>query len=42
MEAPEFRNIPKGYLMSFLTDQKYKTADQLSEMAMRKEMRTQF
>ena len=39
---PEFRNIPKGYLMSFLTDQKYKTADQLSEMAMRKEIHTQF
>jgi hypothetical protein len=39
---PGFRNIPKAYLMSFLTDQRYKTAGQLSAMVMKKEMHTQF
>jgi hypothetical protein len=39
---PEYQNIPKVYLLSFLTDRAYKTADQLSEMAMKREIRTHF
>jgi hypothetical protein len=39
---PEYQNIPQVYLMSFLTDRNYKTADQLYQMAVKGEMRTHF
>lgn len=39
---PEYQNIPKVYLLSFLTNRNYKTADQLYEMAVKGEMRTHF
>jgi hypothetical protein len=39
---PEYQNIPKVYLLSFLTNRSYKTADQLYEMAVKGEMRTHF
>jgi hypothetical protein len=39
---PEYQNVPKVYLLSFLTDRNYKTADQLHQMAMKGEMRTHF
>ena len=39
---PEYQNIPQVYLMSFLTDRNYKTADQLYQMAVKREMRTHF
>ena len=38
----EYQNIPVVYLMSFLTDSERKTADQLYQMALKGEMRTQF
>ncbi len=39
---PEYQNIPKVYLLSFLTNRNYKTAGQLSQMAVKGEMRTHF
>jgi hypothetical protein len=39
---PEYQNIPKVYLLSLLTDQNYKTADQLYQMAAKGEIRTHF
>jgi hypothetical protein len=39
---PEYQHIPKVYLMLFLTNRTYKTADQLYEMAVKGEMRTHF
>lgn len=39
---PEHRNIPFVYILSFLNDQQYKTADQLHLMALQGELRTNF
>jgi hypothetical protein len=39
---PEYQGIPYVYLLSFLSDSKYKTADQLHEMALKGEIRTNF
>jgi hypothetical protein len=39
---PEYQNIPKSYLMSFLTNPNFKTADELYEMAVKGEMRIHF
>jgi hypothetical protein len=39
---PEYRSIPFGYLIWFLTDNQYKTADQLYQMAQKGEIRTHF
>jgi hypothetical protein len=39
---PEYQNIPQAYLMRFLTDRNYKTADQLHKMAVNGEMNTHF
>jgi hypothetical protein len=39
---PQYQGIPFFYLLSFLSDNKYKTADQLYEMAEKGEMRTHF
>jgi hypothetical protein len=38
----EYRNIPVVYLMRFLSDGKFKTADELYRMAMKGELRTVF
>jgi len=39
---PEYQNIPKVDILSFLTDRNFKTADQLYQMAVKGEMRTHF
>lgn len=39
---PEYQGIPSAYLLSFLSDSRYKTADQLYQMAIKGEMRTNF
>lgn len=39
---PEYQSIPKVYLLSFLTDRRFKTSDQLYQMASKGEMRTRF
>ena len=39
---PAYRNIPFVYLFSFLTDNRSKTADQLYEVALKGQMRTNF
>ena len=39
---PEYRGIPFAYLLSFLSDRQYKTADQLYQMAVKGELRTEF
>ncbi len=39
---PEYRGIPSAYLLSFLSDSQYRTADQLYQMAVKGEMRTHF
>jgi hypothetical protein len=39
---PEYQGIPFAYLLSFLSDSKNKTSDQLYEMAVKGEMRTHF
>jgi hypothetical protein len=41
-QHPEYRNIPVVYLMRFLTDSKFKTADELYQMALKGELRTIF
>jgi hypothetical protein len=37
---PEYRGIPITYLMEFLSDSKYKSAEQLFQMARNGELRT--
>jgi hypothetical protein len=39
---PEYQNIPKAHILSYLTDRKFKTADQLYQMALKGEMPTHF
>ena len=39
---PAYRNIPFIYLFFFLSDNQFKTADQLYKMALKGEMRTNF
>ena len=39
---PEYQNIPTVYILSFLSNRNYKTADQLYQMAVKGEMRTHF
>jgi hypothetical protein len=39
---PEYRNVPKVYILQLLSDRSYKTADQLYRMALKGEMRTHF
>jgi len=41
-EHPEYRNIPNVYLMVLLTDDRYKTADEIYEAAVKGEIRTNF
>lgn len=42
MQHPEYRGIPVVYLMRFLSDSKFKTADELYQMALKGELRTVF
>jgi hypothetical protein len=39
---PEYRGIPSAYLLEFLGDSRFKTADQLHQMALKGEIRTTF
>jgi len=39
---PEYQSIPNTYLLRFLSDRQYKTADQLYQMALKGEIRTSF
>jgi hypothetical protein len=39
---PEYRGIPSIYLLEFLSDSRFKTADQLYQMALKGEIRTTF
>jgi|SRR5271157_2226419 len=39
---PEYQNIPKSYILSFLSDARFKTSDQLYQMALKGELRTKF
>jgi hypothetical protein len=39
---PEYQDIPYVYLLEFLSDNKYKTAEQLYQMALKGEIRTSF
>ncbi len=39
---PAYQNIPTVYILSFLSNRNYKTADQLYQMAVKGEMRTHF
>jgi|SRR5579872_1922733 len=39
---PEYQNISQAYLLSLLTDSKYKTADRLYQMALKGEIDTHF
>jgi hypothetical protein len=39
---PEYQGVPYLYLLWFLTDSNYKTADQLYQMALKGEIRTNF
>ena len=40
--VPEYNDIPFTYLMYFLSDSKHKTADELYQMALRKEIQISF
>jgi len=39
---PEYKNIPESYLLSLLSDQDYKSADQLYQMALKGAISTHF
>ncbi len=39
---PQYENVPSAYLLSFLTDNQFKSADELYEMAQKGELRTNF
>jgi hypothetical protein len=39
---PEYRGVPFFYLLSFLSDRQFKTADELYQMALKGELRTNF
>jgi hypothetical protein len=39
---PEYQNIPKAHILSYLTDRNFKTADELYQMALKGEMPTHF
>ena len=41
-EHPEYQNIPVVYLMRFLSDNQFKTADELYQMALKSDLRTIF
>ena len=41
-EHPEYRNIPNIYLMLLLIDDRYKTADEIYQAAVKGEIRTDF
>ena len=39
---PEYQNVPYSYLLSFLSDRQFKTADELYQMALKGQLRTHF
>ena len=39
---PEYRGIPSAYLLEFLSDRRFKTADQIYQMALKGEIRSTF
>jgi len=41
-EHPDYQNIPVVYLMRFLSDSQFKTADELYQMALKGDLRTFF
>jgi hypothetical protein len=41
-QHPEYQRVPFFYLLRFLSDRQFKTADQLYQMALKGELRTNF